>query len=49
MIETIIDWIIANYFELFAAGLGFIAIYLQIKQNVWYWMVSIIMVIFGIS
>jgi len=44
MIETITNWIIANYFELLAAGLGFVAIYLQIKQNVWYWMVSIIMV-----
>jgi nicotinamide mononucleotide transporter len=44
MIETIIDWIITNAFELFAAALGFVAIYLQIKQNVWYWMVSIVMV-----
>jgi len=44
MIENIIDWIITNAFELFAAALGFVAIYLQIKQNVWYWMVSIVMV-----
>jgi len=44
MIETTIDWIITNAFELFAAALGFVAIYLQIKQNVWYWMVSIVMV-----
>jgi nicotinamide mononucleotide transporter len=43
-VELIIDWIVANYFELIAAGLGFIAISLQIKQNVWYWLVSIIMV-----
>lgn len=42
--ELFIDWIVANYFELIAAGLGFIAISLQIKQNVWYWLVSIIMV-----
>ena len=41
LIET---WISDNYFVLFAAGLGFIAIYLQIRQNVWYWLVSIIMV-----
>ena len=44
MIETVIGWIADNYFELIAAGLGFIAIFLQIKQNVWYWLVSIIMV-----
>lgn len=42
--ELIVDWIAANYFELIASGLGFIAIFLQIKQNVWYWLVSIIMV-----
>lgn len=42
--ELVIDWITANYFELIASGLGFIAIFLQIKQNVWYWLVSIIMV-----
>ncbi len=40
----ILDWIGAHYFELIAAALGFIAIFLQIKQNVWYWLVSIIMV-----
>lgn len=39
-----LDWINHNYFELIAAGLGFVAIFLQIKQNVWYWLVSIIMV-----
>lgn len=44
MIELVIDWISTNYFELIAAGLGFIAIFLQIKQNIWYWLVSIIMV-----
>ncbi len=42
--ELVIDWIAENYFELIASGLGFIAIFLQIKQNVWYWLVSIIMV-----
>jgi len=42
--EIIINWIADHYFEVLAAGLGFIAIFLQIKQNVWYWLVSIIMV-----
>ena len=42
--NLIIDWISENYFELVASGLGFIAIFLQIRQNVWYWLVSIIMV-----
>lgn len=42
--ELVINWIVENYFELIAAGLGFIAISLQIKQNVWYWLVSIVMV-----
>lgn len=40
----ILQWIGEHYFELIAAGLGFIAIFLQIKQHVWYWLVSIIMV-----
>jgi nicotinamide mononucleotide transporter len=44
MLDVIFSWIGDNYFELIAAGLGFIAIFLQIRQNVWYWMVSIIMV-----
>ncbi len=44
MIDTIVNWIVANYFELLAAALGFVAIFLQIRQNVWYWMVSIVMV-----
>lgn len=44
MQEQIVDWIIANHFELIAAALGFVSIFLQIKQNVWYWLVSIVMV-----
>lgn len=40
----VIDWITQNYIELIAAALGFLAISLQIKQNVWYWLVSIVMV-----
>ena len=42
--EIVATWVIEQYFEIIAAGLGFIAIFLQIKQNVWYWLVSIIMV-----
>lgn len=38
------EWIVSHSFELTAASLGFVSIYLQIKQNVWYWLVSIIMV-----
>lgn len=39
-----IEWLSANYIEVIAASLGFIAIYLQIKQKIWYWPVSIILV-----
>ena len=42
--DVFYQWIIDNYFEVIAASLGFVAIFLQIKQNVWYWLVSIIMV-----
>lgn len=42
--ELLTNWVIDHYFELIAAALGFVAIFLQIKQNVWYWLVSIIMV-----
>ncbi len=42
--SVILSWIADNYFELIASGIGFIAIFLQIKQNVWYWLVSIVMV-----
>lgn len=42
--DNILQWIIENWFELSAAALGFIAIFLQIKQNAWYWGVSIVMV-----
>jgi nicotinamide mononucleotide transporter len=40
----ITEWLAANYLELIAAALGLIAIYLQIKQRVWYWPVSIVLV-----
>lgn len=43
--QVIYNYIIQNYFELIAAILGLIAIRLQIFQNIWYWLVSIIMVI----
>ena len=42
--EIAVSWIIEHYFEVIAAGLGFVAIFLQIRQNVWYWLVSIVMV-----
>jgi nicotinamide mononucleotide transporter len=44
MAASVLPWIVDNYFELSAAALGFVAIFLQIRQNVWYWLVSIIMV-----
>jgi nicotinamide mononucleotide transporter len=37
-------WVYEHYFEIIAAALGFVAIFLQIRQNVWYWFVSIVMV-----
>ncbi len=44
MIPDIASWIIQNYIEVIAASLGLIAIYLQIKQKVIYWPVSIVLV-----
>lgn len=40
----ILSFLIEHWFESLAALLGFISIYLQIKQNAWYWPISIIMV-----
>lgn len=42
--EVVQLWVYEHYFEIIAAALGFVAIFLQIRQNVWYWFVSIIMV-----
>jgi nicotinamide mononucleotide transporter len=42
--NLVIDWIVSNYIELIAATLGLIGIFLQIRQNHWYWLTSIIMV-----
>lgn len=42
--NNVFQWIIDNWFELSAALLGFVSIFLQIKQNAWYWGVSIVMV-----
>ena len=36
---------IENWIELIASILGFVGIFLQIKQNAWYWLTSILMVI----
>lgn len=44
-IETMIIWFSNNWVETIAALLGFVGIFLQIKQNAWYWLTSIIMVI----
>ncbi|MDR2836948.1 MAG: nicotinamide riboside transporter PnuC [Bacteroidales bacterium] len=41
----ILNWFINNWIELSASILGLIGIFLQIKQNPWYWFTSIIMVI----
>jgi len=38
------EYIIANWFELTAAVIGLISIFFQIKQNAWYWGLSLIMV-----
>ncbi|HOK38296.1 MAG TPA: nicotinamide riboside transporter PnuC [Bacteroidales bacterium] len=43
--DCILSWIAQNYIELLAASLGLIGIFLQIKQNPWYWFTSIIMVV----
>lgn len=42
--HEVTSWITTNYIELIAATLGLIAIFLQIRQNVLYWPVSIILV-----
>ncbi|MDD4150579.1 MAG: nicotinamide riboside transporter PnuC [Bacteroidales bacterium] len=41
---SVIDWILINRIELIAAILGIVGIFLQIKQNHWYWLTSIVMV-----
>jgi len=41
----ILDWLALNWAELAATVLALIGIFLQIKQNPWYWMVSIFMVV----
>ncbi|MGM0626173.1 MAG: nicotinamide riboside transporter PnuC [Bacteroidota bacterium] len=38
------DWLAGNYFELAAALLGVVSIFLQIKQNHFYWLVALVMV-----
>ncbi len=42
--HEVLNWVVGNYFELLAATLGLVAIYLQIKQKPLYWVVSIVMV-----
>ncbi len=43
--NLISDWIIINWVETVAAALGLIGIGLQIKQNPWYWLTAILMVL----
>jgi len=38
-------WIFEHLIEIIASILGLIGIFLQIKQNSWYWLISILMVI----
>lgn len=40
----IFDWILQHWIETIAAVLGLVGVFLQIKQNHWYWLTSIIMV-----
>ena len=42
---VVVDWLIANWVETTAAILGLVGIGLQIKQNHWYWLTSILMVL----
>jgi nicotinamide mononucleotide transporter len=42
--NQVFEWIFANWFELSAAALGLFSIYFQIKQNAFYWPISIVMV-----
>src|SRR6056297_704901 len=42
--DVIWDWLAGNYFELIAALLGVVSIFLQIKQNHLYWLVALVMV-----
>lgn len=42
---SLLSWLSANYVELTAAVLGLVGIAFQIKQNHWYWLTSILMVL----
>lgn len=43
--DLVLDWIIKNWVETVAAALGLMGIVLQIRQNPWYWLTAIIMVL----
>jgi nicotinamide mononucleotide transporter len=43
--DLVLNWLQINWVETTAALLGLIGIFLQIKQNSWYWLTAIIMVI----
>lgn len=42
--QAVADWIRVNWFELTAAALGLVCIFLQIRQKALYWIISILMV-----
>lgn len=42
--DILFSWLLQNWFEVTAAGLGLFSIYFQIKQKPLYWPVSIVMV-----
>ncbi|MBK9390985.1 MAG: nicotinamide mononucleotide transporter, partial [Bacteroidetes bacterium] len=39
---NVIDWISANYIEIFGAITGILYVFLEIRQNLWLWPVGII-------
>ncbi|HNQ67679.1 MAG TPA: nicotinamide riboside transporter PnuC [Bacteroidales bacterium] len=42
--DSVFAWITQNWVEILASALGLLGIFLQIRQNHWYWLTSIIMV-----
>ncbi|MDD3740680.1 MAG: nicotinamide riboside transporter PnuC [Bacteroidales bacterium] len=46
--DFVLEWLNLNWIEVTAAALGLFGIFLQIRQNHWYWLTSIIMVSFYI-
>ena len=42
MVESIVNWILTNSFELFGSISGLIYIFLSIRQNIWLWPIGFI-------